>query len=166
VRKRDLHDALADAPGASELLAPFLARPVTPRELPALRDLQRAVTAIIAALIDGSPAPLAALNRLAAEHPGTRALAQGPDGILRVRLRFPRGPAAAILTHQTISELEGLDPARLRRCSRPECRLVFYDLTRSGTRRWHSERPCGLRERQRRHRARHAAEPAIKAETA
>jgi predicted RNA-binding Zn ribbon-like protein len=160
VRTRGPHDALADAAGATELLAPFLARPITPRELPALRELQRVVTAITDALIDGSPAPLAALNRLAAEHPATRALAQGPDGILHVRLRLPRGPAAAILTHQTIGELEGLDSARLRRCSRPECRLVFYDLTRSGTRRWHSERPCGLRERQRRHRAKQATEPA------
>jgi hypothetical protein len=41
--------------------------------------------------------------------------------------------------------------------ARPECTLAFYDATRSATQRWHAERPCGLRERQRRHRAKHAA---------
>lgn len=151
---------LAGAAGASDLLAPFLARPVAARELPALHELQRAVSAIIDALIDGSPAPLEALNRLAAQHPAERALEQGAGGILHVRLRLNRASAAAILTQRAISELEGLDPGRLRRCSRPECRLVFYDLTRSGTRRWHDERPCGLRERQRRHRAKQATKPA------
>jgi predicted RNA-binding Zn ribbon-like protein len=164
-RARELHDALADAASASELLAPLLARPVAPRELSALRELQRAVSAIVEALIDGSPAPLEALNSLAARHLAERALEQGPGSVLHVRLRFRRAPAVAILTHQAISEFEGLDSARLRRCSRPECRLVFYDLTRSGTRRWHSEQPCGLRERQRRHRARHASKPADPAGT-
>lgn len=158
-RTRELHDALADANGASELLAPFLARPVGARELPPLRELQVAVSAIIDGLIEGSPAPLEELNRLAAQNPAARALEQGPSGLLHVRLRLGRPSAAAILTHRAISELEGLDPKRLRRCSRPECQLVFYDLTRSGTRRWHSERPCGLRERQRRHRARSADQP-------
>jgi predicted RNA-binding Zn ribbon-like protein len=153
-RTSECHDALADAASAAELLGPFLARPIARRELPALRELQRAVTAIVDALIDGSPAPLTALNRLAAEHPAARALDQRTDGTLRVTLRFELESAAATVTHQAISELEDLDPGRLRRCSRLECRLVFYDLTRSATRRWHSERPCGLRERQRRHRAR------------
>jgi predicted RNA-binding Zn ribbon-like protein len=51
-------------------------------------------------------------------------------------------------------QLHKQEPSRLRRCARPECRLVFYDdATRSATQRWHAERPCGLRERQRRHRA-------------
>ena len=159
-RTQQPHDALADPARATELLAPFLGRPVATRELAALRELQRAVSAIVDALIDGSPAPLQALNRLAARHPAAHALEQDADGKLIVALRFGRPSASASLVHHAISELEGIDPRRLRRCSRSECRLVFYDLTRSGTRRWHSERPCGLRERQRRHRARYAAKPA------
>ncbi len=127
---------------------------MTARELPALRELHRAIGAITDALIDGSPAPVEAVNRLAAQHPAPRELEQGPGGELQVALRFSRPSVIAVLIHQVITELEGLDPGRLRRCERPECRLVFYDLTRSATRRWHSERPCGLRERQRRHRAR------------
>jgi hypothetical protein len=32
--------------------------------------------------------------------------------------------------------------------------LLFYDSTKSRTRRWHAEDPCGRRERQRAHRMR------------
>jgi predicted RNA-binding Zn ribbon-like protein len=151
-RGRDEHDSLADAPRASELLSLYLGRKVAPRELPALRELQSALVAIVDALIDGSPAPVAALNRLAARNPAVRRLEQQSDGMLRATTAVARRPAAAILTQQAIDELAGLDVSRLRRCGRPECRLVFYDRTRSATQRWHSERPCGLRERQRRHR--------------
>jgi predicted RNA-binding Zn ribbon-like protein len=152
-RARVEHDALADAVGAGELLAPFLGRAVTARELPALRELQATLVAVVDALTDGSAAPLAALNRLVAQYPSDRGLERQADGTLRATTKVRRRSAAAILTHQAIDELDGLDVTRLRRCGRPECRLVYYDRSRSGTQRWHSERPCGLRERQRRHRA-------------
>lgn len=147
------HDALADAAGASDLLAPFLGRAVTARELPAVRVLQAALVAVVDALIEGSAAPLAALNRLVAQYPSDRGVERHPDGTLRATTKVRRRSAAAILTHQAIDELDELDVTRLRRCGRPECRLVYYDRSRSGTQRWHSERPCGVRERQRRHRA-------------
>jgi predicted RNA-binding Zn ribbon-like protein len=152
-RARVEHDALADAALASELLAPFLGRAVTAPELPAVRELQAVVVAAVDALIEGSAVPLAALNRLFAQYPCDRGLVRQPDGTLRATTEVRRGSAAAILTHRAIDELDGLDVTRLRRCGRPECRLVYYDRSRSGTQRWHSERPCGLRERQRRHRA-------------
>jgi predicted RNA-binding Zn ribbon-like protein len=152
-RARRQHDTLSDARTATGLLAPFLGRPVGPRELPALRELQRAVLALVDTLIDGRPAQTESLNRLAGRHTAVRALERRADGTLHATLRYPRPSAAAILTDRAIGELAELDPRRLRRCGRPECALVFYDRTRSGTQRWHSERPCGLRERQRRHRA-------------
>jgi predicted RNA-binding Zn ribbon-like protein len=150
------HDALADAGSASELLEPFLDHPVDAHELAAVRAVQRAVVAIVDALIDGSQPPLDALNALAAEEPAIYALEREPDGRLRVTLRPKRASAAAALLVTAIRELGELEPGRLRRCARPECTLVFYDSTRSATQRWHAERPCGLRERQRRHRAKHA----------
>jgi len=58
------------------------------------------------------------------------------------------------LARHIIDELDALEPDRLRRCARPECDLLFYDTTRSCTRRWHAEDPCGWRERQRVHRQR------------
>jgi predicted RNA-binding Zn ribbon-like protein len=146
------HDALADATSASELLEPFLGAAVDARELAAVRALQRAVLAIVDALIDGSRPPLEALNALAAREPAIYALERRPDGKLQARLRPKRASAAATLLVAAIRELSELEPSRLRRCARPECTLVFYDVTRSATQRWHAERPCGLRERQRRHR--------------
>ena len=145
------HDALANAASASELLQPFLDRAINAQELPALRALQRAVLAIVDALIEGSRPPLT-LNALAARMPMIYALERQPDGRLRAALHPRRASAAATLVVAAIRELGALDPLRLRRCARPECTLVFYDVTRSSTQRWHAERPCGLRERQRRHR--------------
>jgi predicted RNA-binding Zn ribbon-like protein len=151
------HDALADATRASRLLEPLLDAPVERRELAAVRSVQRAVVAIVDALIDGSPPPLETLNALAARHPAVQALEREPDGRLRTRLHPKRASTTATLLVAVIRELAELDPSRLRRCARPECGLVLYDTTRSGTQRWHAERPCGLRERQRRHRAKSAA---------
>jgi predicted RNA-binding Zn ribbon-like protein len=151
------YDALADTAGASEVLRPFLGRSVDPRELAAVRALQRAVVAIMDALIDGSRPPLEALNALAAREPAIYALERHPNGKLRTRLHPKRASAAAGLLIEVIRELSELEPSRLRRCARPECTLAFYDATRSATQRWHAEHPCGLRERQRRHRAKHAA---------
>ena len=45
------YDALANAASASTLLEPFVDGPIDARELPALRALQRAVLAIVDALI-------------------------------------------------------------------------------------------------------------------
>jgi predicted RNA-binding Zn ribbon-like protein len=150
-RSAAAHDALKDAASASALLGEL----VDERRLDVVRALQRSVAAIVDALIDGSRAPLEDLNALAAREPAIHALVQEPDGRLRAEPRHASVTARIVAT--VLRELGELDPARLRRCGRPECRLVFYDTTRSGTQRWHADRPCGLRERQRRHRARRAA---------
>jgi predicted RNA-binding Zn ribbon-like protein len=147
------HDALADAAAASDLLEPFLGRRVQQRDLAAVRAVQAATIAIVDALIEGHEPPLAALNGLAARAPVVLALEPGAGGGLVPALRPARASAVAALVAAVIRELGELDPSRLRRCARPECRLVFHDATRSATQRWHAERPCGLRERQRRHRA-------------
>ena len=152
-RHRGSHDALVGASAASDLLTPFLGRPVKPRELAALRELHGAVVAIVVALIDHNPPPLGKLNRIATVDPLPRTLELRADGALTAAPRPGSAGAAAILAERVISEFDDLDPRRLRRCARPECDLIFYDHSRSGTQRWHSERPCGLRERQRRHRA-------------
>ena len=112
------HDALADATTASELLEPFLSDPVDPREFPALRALQRAVVAIVEALIDGSQPPLAGLNALAAREPAIYGLEPQPGGGLHATLRPKRATAAATLLIRVVSELGELDPSRLRRCAR------------------------------------------------
>ena len=47
-------------------------------------------------------------------------------------------------------------PPRLKRCAEESCRRVFYDATRSRTRRWCDSGTCGNRARVRRHRSRSA----------
>jgi predicted RNA-binding Zn ribbon-like protein len=151
------HDALGDAASASESLGSFLGRQVDPAELSALRALHRAVVPVVDALIDGSVPPLDAINALAAREPAIHALDRAsPAGGLRVAVAPKRESALGRLVVDAMRELGELEPSRLRRCERPECRLVFYDATRSATQRWHAESPCGLRERQRRHRAKHS----------
>jgi predicted RNA-binding Zn ribbon-like protein len=152
--RASVHDALKDANSASELLELFLGRPVDPEDLSALRALHRAVVGVVDALIDGTPPPLDAINELAARVPATYALAPGSSAAELRAVLSPRGSTAVgKLVLEVVRELAELDPSRLRRCARPECRLVFYDATRSATQRWHAESPCGLRERQLRYRA-------------
>jgi predicted RNA-binding Zn ribbon-like protein len=67
------------------------------------------------------------------------------------------------LACRIVAELGRLEPARLRHCAREACDLLFYDTTRSRTQRWHSESPCGLRERQDRWRKATGAGSAITA---
>lgn len=69
------------------------------------------------------------------------------------RTELAAGPAAA-LAARIAAEVGVADLTRIKECARSECRLVFYDGTRSRTRRWHAEAPCGRLERQRRHRTR------------
>ncbi len=37
------------------------------------------------------------------------------------------------------------DPRRFRKCANPACRLMFYDVSKAGRRRWCSMRACGAR---------------------
>jgi predicted RNA-binding Zn ribbon-like protein len=150
-------DALADAASASELLGAFLHRPINPRDLAGVRAVQQAVVSVVDALIDGRQPALAALNALAAQQPAIYALTHGSGGHLHATPRPERRSAGGALLLAVMRDLSELNPSRLRRCARSECRLVFYDTSRSATQLWHAERPCGLRARQRRHRAnRHA----------
>ncbi len=156
-------DALSGSRAATELLEPWLGVPVSAAELPAVRAIQRAVVAIVDALIDRREPPLEELNRLAAREPAVLMVGFDCDRGLRSALRPRRGSAAAALLIAVIGELAELDRSRLRRCARPECTLTFYDTTRSGTQRWHAENPCGRQQRQRRHRLRSgaSAEPSL-----
>jgi predicted RNA-binding Zn ribbon-like protein len=98
--------------------------------------------------------PAARLTELAQPSIASVRLDVGTHPILRARLEWSEPTPAATLARRVALELGEIDAGRLKRCGRPACNLVFYDTTRSGTRRWHAESPCGARERQRRHRAR------------
>jgi predicted RNA-binding Zn ribbon-like protein len=63
------------------------------------------------------------------------------------RLLWPVARDAAVFLTST-------DVSRLRSCANPHCRWVFYDGTRSGTRRWCTMAICGNRSKLRRYRQR------------
>ncbi len=120
-----------------------------------LRELHKTIAELVDGLLSGRPVarPAARLNRLAQPSVATVRLDVGESQTLRARLDWNEPTPTATLARRVALELGEIDVTRLKRCERPACDLVFYDTTRSGTKRWHAESPCGLRERQRRHRA-------------
>jgi predicted RNA-binding Zn ribbon-like protein len=123
-------------------------------QLGELRDLHQTLVDLVDGLLDGRSvaAPAARLVELAKPSTATVRIDVGDNHTLRPRLEWSDPTAVATLARRVALELAEIDVARLRRCERPQCNLVFYDTTRSGTRRWHAESPCGVRERQRRYR--------------
>jgi hypothetical protein len=116
--------------------------PVTGAGLSALRRLQAfAADAAVVILAGRMPDP-APLNALASDSQARLRLVDS-GGALRQELLWDDGSGAAQLARRLIAELASLDSTRLRMCARPECTLLFYDTTRSRTRRWHAEDPCG-----------------------
>lgn len=143
-------DPFASYPAARALLEPLgLSRPLAEDQLGDLAVLADHALAIAEALIGQRPLPdLGPINRLAEKASATQTLRLQPDGTLSAELRWHADSVVSELARSIVAELGRLDPARLRRCSRQACDLLFYDTTRPGTQRWHSESPCGLRERQ------------------
>jgi predicted RNA-binding Zn ribbon-like protein len=149
---------LPDAAVASVQLADVIDQPVGEADLSDLRRLQRAAVHVAEAIVSGDAWDCAELNALAADSTARVELVVN-DGAPRRRLVWTEASPAAALARRLIEELSMLVPDRLGRCGRPECDLLFYDTTRSRTRRWHAEDPCGWRERQRVHRTRQQAGP-------
>jgi CGNR zinc finger len=149
-----LMDPFQHAGSATKLLGAYLGRSVVAGELAGLRDLSLDVGRIAEDLVDGRAPSLDGLNRLAAGCVGRAEVRLDSRGDLEAHVRWEAGPAAAVLARRVVEEFGAIEPERLRRCARQECGLLFYDSTRPGTQRWHSEVPCGWRERQRRRRER------------
>lgn len=124
-------------------------------QLGTLRELHGTVVQLVDGLLSGRPVarPAVRLTKLAQASIARVRLEVGEDRTLHARLDWSEPTPAATLARRVALELGEIDLARLKRCQRPACNLVFYDTTRSGTRRWHAESPCGVGERQRRYRA-------------
>ncbi|GAA5161327.1 hypothetical protein GCM10023321_45400 [Pseudonocardia eucalypti] len=143
--------ALPDAEVASAQLADVLDGPITTADLDDLRRLHRAAFDAAEALAAGAAPDCGPINALAAASTARPELTVD-QGVPRRRLVWVDPSPAAALARRLVDELDALEPARLRHCARPECDLLFYDTTRSRTRRWHAEDPCGWRARQQAHR--------------
>jgi predicted RNA-binding Zn ribbon-like protein len=136
-------------------------------ELARLRDLR----GLLARLTDALAArqaltddELAELNAVIGATPVRTQLVTAPDGGFVVAMT----PVAATWEEEAVRELAGTFaaalrrswPPRLKRCANPDCRVAFYDTTRSRTRRWCDGAVCGNRVRVRRHRSSTARPPA------
>lgn len=119
----------------------MLDRPVAPADLPDLRRLQRAVVRAAESVLAGEAPDCVEINTLAAGSSARVELAV-TEGVAHRRLVWTDPSPAALLARGLVEELAALDGARLRRCARPECDLLFHDTMRSRTRRWHTEDPC------------------------
>jgi predicted RNA-binding Zn ribbon-like protein len=141
-------DPLADVVAAADALG---VAAVQESELNGLRALHEVVVELAGRLVEGRALDGQAARLTGLARPSRAEARLEPE--LRARLHWHDPSLVAGLARRVVLELGEIEPARLRRCARPECDLVFYDDTRSGTRRWHAESPCGRRERQRRFRA-------------
>ena len=98
---------------------------------------------------------VAALNRVLAASPRARRL-EGVSGRHRL-VEVPAGYdwrwALAEVATSAAELLASDQPARLRVCANPACSWMFYDESRSGSRRWCEGSICGSLVKVRRHRA-------------
>jgi len=118
---------------------------IDPRELVDTLALRAAITRMAAAAADGlgaAPDDVDTLNLFAATPDVPPVLAggrrQAGAGSIRV------GQALSSLARDAISVIAAGD-GRLRRCDADDCRMVFHDESRTGTRRWCSMQRCGNR---------------------
>ena len=129
-------------PKAVGLPAP---RRATDADLGAAVVLREAIYRAATAVIDGQPiraSDRAAINERAALAPPSPVLAT--DGTRR--LATPTGQevsSSLSAVARDAVELLSTGDGRLRRCSGPQCSLLFHDSSRPGSRRWCDTTRCG-----------------------
>jgi predicted RNA-binding Zn ribbon-like protein len=130
-------------------------RKLSTGDLERVRDLRVVIRALLAAVVDGGPAPATTvrrLNRLAALAPSTRHL-HWPAGATPEAQRSVSGAdrldaSISLLAQDAIDVLGGSGAGRLRQCEAPGC--VCYYLKDHPRREWCSP-TCGNRVRVARH---------------
>jgi predicted RNA-binding Zn ribbon-like protein len=136
--------------------------PPTPEELEALRGLREAMHGVVAIIDSGrlpSDRELEALNRFVSAVPVRARIERAGEGFAIDMTPLADGWALVVRDLAGwFGSLLRADPWRLKLCANPDCRLPFYDASKSRTRRWHDNATCGNRDRVRRFRERHAAD--------
>jgi len=66
----------------------------------------------------------------------------------------PIDDALARLADPLVAELTAGQPERIKMCASETCQWLFYDVSRTGRRRWCDMATCGNRAKAARHRAR------------
>ncbi|MBN9510700.1 MAG: CGNR zinc finger domain-containing protein [Alphaproteobacteria bacterium] len=123
------------------------------RKALALRDALRALLQLAPGARSGAGGAAARLNAAAADFPLIVQVSAGGEIRLAPRPGVPAGGLGGILAAlQQAAATAMLD--RLKTCASPECRWVFYDRSKPGSRRWCDSSLCGNREKTRAYRRR------------
>src|SRR5205809_7810079 len=134
------HGALRGSPAGQE-----------PERLRGFREMLR--QGLVAWAAGGTPLPglIALLNYHLARDPEVSEVTASRGKV--VTRRRPAGAPLERLygavARSAAELLAGGDPRRLRKCANPSCRLMFYDVSKAGRRRWCSMRTCGGRAKSR-----------------
>ena len=139
------------------LVAPAAAQ----RALTRVRQVRSGLRELVDALSEErapKPAALQAVNEVLGLRESA-ALVPGPGGLRLERHRegAPLDRALAELARRVAGEFDEGRPERMRICANDQCRWVFYDRSRPGSRRWCEMSSCGNRAKAARHRARSKA---------
>ena len=157
----DAADRLADPAGLSAwaLRAGYpLDSTPGPDDFAACITLRRQLQMIFEALADGKSPPQQALDwlagicvppRLVWDAESGRARPQPADG------RFDQLRQALIA--DAVDLLSGTAQARIKRCPAHDCRWLFFDTSRNGTRRWCAMADCGVKDKVQRFRRKQPA---------
>lgn len=143
--------------------------PAGERALARIRKVRAALREIVDATVEDRPPSPEAIDsvnsvmdarqrivlvaRAAEPHPGDPA--GTPCVVLDHRhVGDPLDDVLARLAERIARAASGSDAERLRICDNDECRMPFYDASRTGKRRWCDMATCGNRAKAARHRAR------------
>ena len=106
-----------------------------------------------------APADIRALNDALAQAPARRTLALAEDGLAwAVEAPASWATARAALLWSAADLLTGPRRDRVRECDNPDCRYLFLDASKAGTRRWCEMSSCGNRAKAHRHYRKRQAE--------
>ncbi|HWW63033.1 MAG TPA: CGNR zinc finger domain-containing protein [Thermoanaerobaculia bacterium] len=114
------------------------------REVKAFRATLRAMFLRIAGGGKARRSELEAINEVLARGRGALRL-ESEKGSLRLRFKGGERDPLFLLARATAELLAGAELARIRQCEGSGCILLFYDTTKSHTRRWCSMAVCGNR---------------------
>lgn len=118
---------------------PSTVSPVSEGELESARELREAIYGLAHPNTKPRPGDVALVNRWA----GLPSLAPRLAADGTVSFHGSVEAALSTLARDAIDLLTGPSARRVRECARPDCSLLFVDLSRPGRRRWCSMERCG-----------------------
>jgi predicted RNA-binding Zn ribbon-like protein len=129
---------------------------VASEDLQRAKMLRRAIWRVAEAALDGTTPRALDVRLINGSACQPNLVRELDSNATAMRWRWPTAAAAFATIAQDAVVLFGdsVQRARLRRCEHPHCRVIFYDDSRPGLRRWCASNRCGDRTRARMYRDR------------